>query len=266
MRRMVAVVLLMTLGFIGFSTSTLAGVIATTHVRHSLTLDAVDIVPNGSFFVTPKIAGFFPELADLDFNGEGATNATGEVSVNNKQATNPLEIPSLEENGTMIVDLTAIAERSSSGLSFARALTKFQIEFLNLSGADATFHLTYVAEVSTSVAGADTLFNTRSGLSAGYGALIDDSGVMGSLPFQTHTINDAVGSVEAILNRHDVTNSTSSSTITESFSLTIGDGSEVFSFEAVAFAQANATVPEPGSLAIWSAGVLLLTRRRRRKS
>lgn len=273
MRRMVAVVLLTTLALFGFNGSADAGVIATTDVRHTLTLDSVDIVPSGTFLVTPTITAFNPlEVVETNFNGEGSTGASGSVSVNNQQISLPSEIPALAENGSIVIDLAALAERSSSGVSFARASAQYQLEFQNLSGADATFHLSYVSEVSASVLGADTLFSTSSGFSNGFGAVIDDGSLVGD-PFVNQVLDPTIPfpltSVDAVRNGHTVSsfidgNTTISSTMTQSFSFTIAGGdSATFSLEGLAFAGASATVPEPGSLAIWATGVLLLTRRRR---
>ncbi|MEO1528511.1 MAG: hypothetical protein AAFX06_24075 [Planctomycetota bacterium] len=243
------------------------GVIATTRTTHSLTLDSVTGVSPTDYVVSSELAFVGGGVLDLFAAGEGATDASGTVSVNGLNVTNPFEVPDLVEGDTFAADLTAVAERSSAGFSEADAFAAYQMTFENASASAATFTLTYSTMVSASVTGAETLFNSSEGISDSFAMLADDGDIVGA-PF----VNAAFGpftikslSDERLIESRFDGNGSSSGTMTETFSFTVAAGTyETFTIEAFAGAQAMATVPEPGSLIVWSAGLLLVTRRRRK--
>lgn len=244
-----------------------AGVVATTRTKHTLTLDSVTGVSPTDFVVSSELAFVGGGAVDLFASGEGATDAKGTISVDGFTVVNPFEVPELNEGDSFVADLTAIAERSSGGTSEAAAFASYQMTFENASASIATFTLSYSTMISATVTGAETTFNTREGISNGFAMLADDGDIVGA-PFITEF--GPFGPIKAVSDFQFVEsrvngNTSFSGSMTETFSFSVAPASvETFTIEAVAFSQAMATVPEPGSLAIWSAGLLLLVRRGRK--
>ena len=256
---------------LGICCSAHAGVFSSTDATHTLTLESVTGVAPDDFVVSSEFTLVAGGPIDSNASGEGATSASGTVRVGGMTVVDPFEVPSLRAGKSFVAELTAVAERFSSGTSEAYAAAAYRMTFENLSTVDATFALRYVSTVKTSVSGADTVLNTSNGGSRGYAFLSDDDDSM-TAPFtlESHPVLPgppirAILTDEVIDTLIQGSNGASTGGRDEAFSFILAPGkSRSFTIEADVYARAVAAVPEPGSIVIWSAGLFLVARRRRK--